>query len=794
MPITENIQPVSIVEETRHRYLHYALSVISSRALPDVRDGLKPVQRRILYTMYHDLRLAHDGRPTKCAKITGAVTGNYHPHGTVPAYEALVRMVQDWVMRLPLVHGQGNFGSVDGDPPAAERYTEAKLTAAADSLLAELRQKTVDMRPNYDNSTSEPIVLPAQYPNILVNGVAGIAVGMATNIPPHNLGEVCNAAVAMIEDSDITTARLLERVKGPDFPLGGKIVTDRRTLRGIYEEGHGSIKVQGEWHFEEGKKQPQIVITSIPYGVVKGNLENEMGAIIEARKVPGVTGLTNESNEKNGLRITLDVKPGTDPQLAMAYFYRHTALQQSFAYNMTCLVPDDDGKLQPQRVGLKEILRHFLDFRFATVRRRFEFELEQLKKRIHILEGFMIVFNALDKAIRLIRESSGKADAAEKLMKAFDLDEEQTNAILEAQLYKIAQMEIKKIREELREKKALASEIEDILGSKKRLWTVVKRELDALGAEFGDRRRTRMATDEDVLEFDEEAYIVRENTNVVLTRDGWIKRVGRLTSIESTRIREGDEVIAVVPGNTLDHVVFFADDGTAYTMRMNEVPASTGYGEPITKFFNLDDQVRIINAVTTDERFIPAETKPKRGDPPGPYVLAATSTGLALRTPLLAFRGASTRNGRRYCRVDEGAKIVLATVPQDETSMFLASRDGHVIHFDISEVNILAGVGKGVMGIKLKGNDVCLGGALCGSRHDALIVETSGGITKEIRRGAYPATSRGGKGYEVVKRADLVRVLPAPIQLVDWEKYEDEPPKNGRSGTSKNGHGGKSLF
>jgi DNA gyrase subunit A len=793
MAAPENILPVSIVDETRHRYLHYALSVISSRALPDVRDGLKPVQRRILYTMYHDLRLDHDGRPTKCAKITGAVTGNYHPHGTVPAYDALVRMVQDWIMRLPLVHGQGNFGSVDGDPPAAERYTEAKLTAAADSLLAELRQKTVDMRPNYDNSSHEPVVLPAQFPNLLVNGVAGIAVGMATNVPPHNLGEVCAAAVAMIEDPDITTARLLERVKGPDFPLGGKIVTDRKTLRHIYEEGHGSIKAQGEWKFEDGKK-PQIVITSIPYGVVKGNLENEMGAIIEARKVPGVVGLTNESNEKNGLRITLDVKPGTDPQLAMAYFYRHTALQQNFAYNMTCLVPDDDGKLRPERVGLKQILRHFLDFRFATVRRRFEFELEQLKRRIHILEGFMIVFNALDKAIKLIRESSGKADAAEKLMAAFDLDAEQTNAILEAQLYKIAQMEIKKIREELREKKALAAEIEAILESKKRLWTVVKRELDALGQQFGDRRRTRMASDEDVLEFDEEAYIVRENTNVVLTRDGWIKRVGRLTSIESTRVREGDEVIAVVPGNTLDHVVFLADDGTAYTMRMNEVPASTGYGEPITKFFNLDDQVRIINAVTTDERFTPAEVKPKRGDPPGPYVLAATSSGLALRTPLEPFRMASTKNGRRYARLDEGAKVVLSMVPHDETSMFLATRDGHVIHFDISEVNVLAGVGKGVMGIKLKGNDICLGGALCGSRHDALIVETSGGITKEIRRGAYPATSRGGKGYEVVKRADLVRVHPAPIQLVDWEQYEEEPPKNGRNGAGKNGHGGKSLF
>src|SRR5262245_8322577 len=281
--------PVSIVEETRHRYLTYALSVITARALPDVRDGLKPVQRRILYTMYNDLRLTFDGRPAKCAKITGAVTGNYHPHGTIPAYEALVRLAQPWVMRAPLVHGQGNFGSVDGDPPAAERYTEAKLAAAADRLLGELRQRTVTMRPNFDNSGQEPVVLPAQFPNLLVNGASGIAVGMATNIPPHNLGEVCRACVHLIENPDATTAQLMERVKGPDFPLGGKVVTDRLTLRKIYEEGTGSIKVQGEWKEESGgKKGRQIVITSIPYGVDKGKLESDMGAIIADRKLPQV--------------------------------------------------------------------------------------------------------------------------------------------------------------------------------------------------------------------------------------------------------------------------------------------------------------------------------------------------------------------------------------------------------------------------------------------------------------------------------------------------------------------------
>src|SRR5579864_8149465 len=557
--MSETIHQVSITEETRRRYLNYAMSVITARALPDVRDGLKPVQRRILYTMYHDLHLEFDSRPRKCAKIVGDVTGNYHPHGTDPAYDSLVRLAQPWMMRLPLVIGQGNFGSVDGDPPAAERYTEARLSAVSSNLMLELRQRTVDMRPNYDNTREEPVVLPAQFPNLLVNGSTGIAVGLATNIPPHNLADTIKACVHLVDHPDASTAELLDRIKGPDFPLGGKIITDRKTLRHIYEDGSGGIKIQGEWKLAHRNKKDFLVITSIPYGVDKGKLEQDMGAIIAERKLPQVLSLANESNEKDGLRIVLEIKVDADPDMIMAYFYKHTALQQTYSYNLTCLVPEADGSLKPERIGLKEMLRYFLDFRFGTVKRRFEFDLEQLKRRIHILQGFKIIFDALDKAIKMIRESEGKQDAAEKLMKAFKLDEEQTNAILEVQLYKIAQMEIRKILEELREKKKQAEQMEEILASKKKLWAVVKDEMNALSEKYGDKRRTRMATDEDVLEFDEEAYIVRENSNVVLTRDGWIKRVGQLTSLEKTRTREGDEIIAVAPGSTLDNVAFFAD-------------------------------------------------------------------------------------------------------------------------------------------------------------------------------------------------------------------------------------------
>jgi DNA gyrase subunit A len=795
--MAETIHPTSIVEETRRRYLTYAMSVITSRALPDVRDGLKPVQRRILYTMYNDLHLYVDAKPRKCSKIAGDVMGNYHPHGDMAIYDALVRMAQDWVLRYRLVDGQGNFGSVDGDPPAASRYTEARLTEAAEHLMTELKQQTVDFRDNYDGTQREPVVLPARFPNLLVNGTSGIAVGMATNIPPHNLGEVIRAAIFLIEEPSASVAQLLDRVKGPDFPLGGKVVTDRPTLRKIYEDGAGSIKVQAEWKVEKGRKGQQIIVTSIPYGVNKGQLELAIGEIIASRKLPQVTGLTNESNAKDGLRIALDLRPDTDPDLVMAYLYKHTALQEAFTYNVTCLVPSEDGTLQPKKgVSLKELLRYFLDFRYDTVRRRFEFELEQLRRRIHILQGFRIIFNALDEALKIIRASSGKQDASERLIARFKLDEIQATAILDAQLYKIAQLEIKKILDELKEKKAEAERIEGILGSKKKLWGVVKSELNDLGDKFPERRRTRIASGEEAPEFDEEAYIVRENTNVVLTRDGWIKRVGRLASVEGTRVREGDEVIAVVPGSTLDHVVFFADDGTAYTMRVNEVPASSGYGEPITKFFRLGDQVRVLNAVTTDTRFVPEEVKSRNGDVPGPYVLAVTAQGQTLRIPLAPYRTESTKVGRRYVRLEEGDRVVMASVLHgDEETIYLASASGHVIHFRIKEINVLASAGKGVMGIKLADGDTCLGGSLMSGRFDKFTLEMSNGKTMEFGRNKYEVTSRGGKGFEAVKRLSFVRVLPHPIELVNWDEIEGKEPKANGNGNGKNGHGeSRTLF
>jgi DNA gyrase subunit A len=787
--MAETIQTVSIATEARSRFIRYAMSVVTGRALPDVRDGLKPVQRRILYGMYQDLNLTFDRKAAKSAQIVGKVMGDYHPHGDVALYEAMVRLSQDWVMRLPLVHGEGNFGSVDGDPPAAHRYTEAKLTRAAENLLSELDQETVEMRDNYTGTKREPIVLPAQFPNLLVNGTSGIAVGMATNVPPHNIAEVLRACIFLVDNPDASVAQLLDRVKGPDFPLGGKIISDRATLRRIYEEGTGGIKVQGEWKEEDlGRGKEQIVITSIPYGVDKGQLEQTIGQIIEERKLPQVLGLANESNEKEGMRIALEMKAGTDPQLVMAYLYKHTELQKTYSYNMTALVPAGDGTTMVPQDGLslKDILRHFLDFRYATVRRRFEYQLRQLRRRIHILEGFATIFNALDRAIKIIRESSGKPDAAEKLKAVFKLDDEQVIAILDAPLYKIAQMEIQKILDELKEKREKAKEIETILASKKKVWGVIKGEMEGLIEQFPGRRKTRMASDEDVLTFDEEAYIVRENTNVVLTRHGWVKRVGRLTSVETTRVQEGDEVVAVVPGSTLDHVAFFADDGTAYTMRTNEVPATTGYGEPITKFFKLGDGVRVVGVVSTDPRFTP-EDQPARGDTPGgPYILVATGNGFVLRTPLSGFRSESTKAGRRYAKLEEGDRVALVRLVGDETGVMLASAQGRLIHFPLKEVNILAGVGKGVIGIKLEPGDECIGGALVNDARryetNKIVVETESGKTQDYGPGAIKSQSRGGKGEKPGVRTKFGRVVPPPIALVNWEEVDGKAPKKDADG------------
>jgi DNA gyrase subunit A len=771
----DHLQFVSIGDETRRRYLNYAMSVIMSRALPDVRDGLKPVQRRILYVMYHELRLNSEAKFIKCARIVGETIGKFHPHGDQAVYDALVRLAQDFTYRAPLVNGQGNFGNLMGLPPAAPRYTEAKLTPIAERLMGELRYDVVEMRPTYDASRQEPVVLPAQFPNLLVNGTQGIAVGMATNIPPHNLGEVIKACSTLIGNRETSVAQLMRSFKGPDFPLGGRIVTDRNELKQIYEEGRGSIKVRAEWRFDkEGKKEirNRLVIHSIPYGVETGPLVNALGEIQNSRSLPQLLEVADESDGESGLRIVLSIKSGTDPHTVMAYLYKHTRLEDNFNYNATCLVPDEHGVLVPRRCSLTEMLRHFLDFRFTTVKRRFEYLLRQLEKRIHILNGFVIVFDGLDKAIKIIRNSEGKQDACEKLVKAFPLDEIQANAILELQLYRISNLEIGRIREELAEKEKEANCIRKILGSDKKLWNEVEGELEAVGKQFADDRRTTLGSSEEITEFDPQAYIVRENTNVVLTTEGWVRRVGKVSAVDKLRVREGDRVQTVIPASTLDHVIFFASDGTAYTLPVDQIPASTGYGEPLSKHIKLRDGVTIVAAVSTDPRFTPEDVEYEEY-PPEPYLFIATARGQVMRVSLSPFREPSTKNGRKYCRLGNGDRVVHVELMNEEETVFLISRAARLIHFSVSDVPILSGPGKGVRGLKLVDkDDLVLGAKRLSRPGDVLKVINDNGNPLSFGQMKYTVTSRGGKGIKTSQRTGIREIVPEEIQLVDWSALE----------------------
>ena len=778
--ITDRIEYVLLSQETRRRYLNYAMSVIMSRALPDVRDGLKPVQRRILYAMYANLHLTADSKTLKCAKITGDTMGDYHPHGEGAIYDAMVRMAQNFMLRYPLVHGQGNFGSIMGLPAAAHRYTEAKLTQIAEHLLQELKFQTVEMRLNYDGRVSEPVVLPARFPNLLVNGASGIAVGMATNIPPHNLGEVIQACIHLIENKDAETKDLLKYIKGPDFPLGGRMVTDRKDLRAIYEEGRGAIKVRGEWTIEKNKKNDddalRAVIHSIPYGVETGTLASEIGVIVNSRKLPQLLDSNDETDNKHDLRIVLELKPGSDPEPVMNYLFKHTSLEQNFAYNATCLLPDEHGTMIPARLGLVQILNEFLKFRMATVKKRLEFDLRELEKRIHLLEGFAIIFNDLDKALKIIRNSSGKRDACDKLLKAFPLlDEEQTMSILEMQLYKISQLEIDSILGELSEKQTAAEKIRKLLASEKRLWNLVQSELEELSTTFADKRRTAIGSSEDIVEFDASAYIVRENTNVVLTRGGWVKRVGRLQSVETTRVREGDAVLDVIPGSTLDNIVFFASDGVAYTLPIELIPVSSGYGEPISKHLKMGDGVSIVAAMTTDARFTPSDQDMGEDLPHAPYFLALTAHGQIMRLPLAPFRSPSTKAGRKYCRTMEGDRVVWVELVRDATSMFITTKQARVIHFAIDDVPILSGAGKGVRGIKLSdAKDEVLGAAQMARPSDCLRVKTSSDKVLVFGQLKYEIASRGGKGIRAAQRSTFTNIVRPDIILIDWAAMEAE--------------------
>ena len=597
------VEEVPLAEATRSRYLNYALSVITSRALPDVRDGLKPVQRRILYAMYSDLHITADGRYMKSAAVVGEVMKSYHPHGDQSIYDALVRMAQSFSLRYPLVEGYGNFGSIDGDPPAAMRYTECRLTPISQELLTELRDQTVDHRPNYASTTVEPEVLPAQFPNLLVNGASGIAVGMATNIPPHNLHEVCAALDTLLLDRETPVEKLTHLILGPDFPTGGVILNSPAEILQIYATGQGAIKLRGTYE-KDPDRANQILITSIPYGIEKDALVARIGELIGKGQVPQLTNVKDLSTDD--VRIALELRPGANVDAAMAYLFKNTPLQTNFNVNLTCLLPAVGAEVAvPARLDLKSMLIHFLDFRLDIVTRRLQHELANLLRRIHILEGFEIVFNELDEAIRIIRDSNGKPDAAPKLMDRFGLTDLQADAILETKLYRLGKLEIQDIRDRAGGQACPAAEIDKLLADEPARWAIVREELAQIRRAYGDPRRTKVEGPAAPIEYREEDYIIDEDAWIIVTRDGWVKRQKSFNDVASIRVRDEDKVGWVYRSRARHTITFFTDRGAAYTFRVNDVPMTTGHGEPIGKHFAFEDGEHVIGVVCHDPRCLP---------------------------------------------------------------------------------------------------------------------------------------------------------------------------------------------
>jgi DNA gyrase subunit A len=738
-------------DAAEERYLSYALSVITSRALPDVRDGLKPVQRRILYAMYQNLRLTAGARPRKSAAIVGEVLGKYHPHGDQAAYEAMVRMAQPFALRYPLVHGEGNFGSLDGDGAAAYRYTEARLTPLAEEMLSDLAAETVPLRATFDAVLEEPTVLPSAIPQLLMNGSTGIAVGMATNIPPHNLREVVAALTAMIDEPDLDVKGLLKHVKGPDFPTGGEILNSKKELRQIYDTGQGAIRLRGEYTAETlPRGRRQIVVTSIPYMANKAELVEQIAQEIVARRLPQVTDVRDESTAD--VRIVLELKADASPEAAMAYLYKHTALQTNFNVNLTCLQPTANPAVgQPARVTLRDLCRQFLDFRMQVVTRRLEHERRQLQARLHILDALAKIYDDLDRAIRIIRKAESRADAAKQLMAAFKLDQVQADAILEIRLYQLARLEIDKIRAERSDKKKRLAEIEALLGRPRERWKMIRAELVALGEKYGDRRRTQLAAG-DELAYDPEAYIVHEEATVVLSRDGWLKRVRELKDPTSTRLREGDAIAMVLPGTTRDRLVLFSTGGTVYVLRVADVPATTGYGEPVQSLLKFGDGERVAAARLVREGGGDAGQPVLPGMEPK-AILVVTARGYGFRTePDLS---ETTRAGRRVARVGEGDEIV-SVEPVLGTTVVVATRRGKMLRFPLEDVAELSGPGRGVILMRpSKDEDDRVVGALALSRDAQFVAVTPDGGERRVAIADVPEGKRAGKGLKVVKRGGV---------------------------------------
>jgi DNA gyrase subunit A len=768
-------------EEVESRYLAYALSTIVSRALPDVRDGLKPVHRRIVYAM-DTIGARQAARHVKSARVVGEVIGKFHPHGDAAVYDAMVRMAQDFSLRYPLVDGQGNFGSMDGDAAAAMRYTEARLSAIAGELLADLKAQTVAFRDNYDGTLTEPAVLPSRIPNLLVNGSSGIAVGMATNIPPHNLTEVCDALINLIGNEDANTAEIMKQIKGPDFPTGGQVIASSQELGEIYRRGKGSIKVRGEFEIETLKRgRKQLVITSLPYSVNKSRLVEKIADLILSRKLPMVTDVKDESAEN--VRIVLELKDGkVNPEKVMTYLYRHTDMEINFPLNFTCLTPSGT----PERLSIKEILNHFLDFRKKIIVGKLEFERFSLERRLHILRGFMKIFVDLDAAIAIIRVAEDRAEAHENLKRRFDLDDEQAKAILEIRLHALVRLEIGKIEEELAAKEKRLQQINAILASRARIWKEVRKEISEVKKNFADNRLTTVVATGPRLTYDKEDFVTHEDVFVVLTRNGWLKRV-KSYDPHTQLLKEGDKVQAVIKANTKESIAFFSNFGKVYVSRIYDMDVSgKGYGDPIQTVFTFQDEEKIVDVLLSEPEpgekpdtsfMLPSEAVVSHHEggqlsffpdmdkdaAPGesvvpeslpPLCLVVTRGGMGFCFEHSSLREASTKSGRTLIRLKAGDEVIGVRSVRGPLLAVVTNR--RLLVAPMNQVSILAGAGRGVRLIKPDPPGVLDFFTL--NQEDSFVIESQKGKEKEVNVAELPVYKRGAKGTVIrggIKRIQL---------------------------------------
>lgn len=752
---SKTLEKRTVEDVMEDSFLKYSMSVIIDRALPDVRDGMKPVHRRILYTM-GDQNLRPGGKFNKSARIVGDVMGKYHPHGDSSIYFAMVRLAQDWVMRYPLVNGQGNFGSMDGDPPAASRYTEARLGRAGNELLTDLDKDTVDFRPNYDGSESEPSVLPAKLPNLLLNGQVGIAVGMATNIPPHNLRELVDATIELIDNPEATLDDLLKHVKGPDFPTGA-IVYGGAPMRQAYQTGRGSVMVRAVTEIEETKKgRSQIVVTEVPYGVNKASLIEKIAELHKDKKIV-ISDLRDES-ARGKVRIVVELKKDAYPKKILNQLFKLTALQTSFHYNMLALI---DG-IQPKILGLQEILGEFIKHRQVVVRRRTEFDLRAAKARAHILEGYKIALDHIDEVIKLIRASKTSEIAQAGLMEKFGLSEIQAQAILAMQLRRLTGLERDKIEEELRELLELIARLEAILASEAEILRIIKEELLDLEERYGDDRRSQMINHE-LGKFSDEELIPEEESVILLTTENYIKRTLVSEYRRQNRggkgkrgmtTKEEDVIDQLVPASTHDYLLFFTNKGRIFRLKAYEVPAASlaAKGVAAVNLLQLQPEEKITSIIR--------HAKDATDDG---YLFMATTMGTVKKTPLKDYANIRT-NGLIAIKLDDGDELRWIKKTTGDNDVIISTSAGQAVRFGETDTRPMGRAARGVRGVRLRPNDVVVGMDIVDvdDSTQKLLVMSVNGYGKMTKVSNFPSHKRGGVGI----KAGVVSAKTGPIIAV----------------------------